>query len=293
MSEKELHTTGDSLEAIHDLGGIAAEIIAEDKFAYNEKLAEEVRKIRRERAKTLHSDLIFSLVHLKFDEPTAKKKWKEILEHKYFMSQKLGRNVGIRVAIMDYFINITNELNRVTMMDLLEYEETARESITDWLTGIYQKGYFISLVESEIKKIREQNGTAGILFFDLDRFKIFNDINGHLVGDVLLRLFVDYVSDLLKNNEHMGRYGGEEFVIFFPDLDETSTLKRAEEIRRTVADLPFPGQEVLPQKRITVSGGVAIFPKDGKNVSELLKSADEALYRAKKDGRNKIYSARN
>jgi diguanylate cyclase (GGDEF)-like protein len=279
------------LKDLGELGKEAVEVFAEDRLLVDPKLAERLAGLRRDRLRTLYTDLIYTLTHLRFDEETARRKWDSILRHKYLISEKLGRNVGIRVAILDYFLNITHELEHVTMVDVIKFEETARDSITDWLTGVFLKGYFLQLAQQELARDERSKNTTSILFLDLDHFKTFNDTNGHLMGDVLLQLVAHYVSDMIRPYDVMGRYGGEEFVILFPGMNTKEAVRRAEEIRSTVADLPFPGMQVMPDKRITISGGIATFPRHGAKLQELLDAADRALYAAKRAGRNRIEAA--
>lgn len=276
------------LETLREINADAIEVLAHDRAASDTNLADRVREISRTRAGTLHSDIIYALSNLRFDEETAKKRWHAILHHKYFVSEKLGRNIGIRVAMLDYFHNITKELKHATMIELSKLEETTRDSITDWLTGVFLKGHFRELAAAELDRSARHHLVCSVLFIDIDFFKSYNDIHGHLQGDILLKLLANYVEDLIRQYDIMGRYGGEEFVILFPETTPDQAMKRAEEIRHTVEGLPFPGGKEMPGGRITISGGVASYPHDGKTLDELLEAADQALYKAKKGGRNRI-----
>jgi len=131
-----------------------------------------------------------------------------------------------------------------------------------------------------------------IFIFDLDHFKNYNDTNGHPAGDELLRAMARLIRSNLRAVDLACRYGGEEFVVAMPDADRDTALALAERMRSAVADTPFPHGEKQPLGRVTISGGVASFPKDGSSVLELLQRADEALYQGKKSGRNCITAYR-
>jgi len=122
---------------------------------------------------------------------------------------------------------------------------------------------------------------------DIDYFKNYNDINGHLRGNILLRA----IAQILKNNARgvdiLSRYGGEEFVIILPETDLADAQAVAEKIRKAVEDTPFEGEDKQPDGKITISGGVSVYRQ---NISEdqFISRADEALYKAKNLGRNRI-----
>ncbi len=279
------------LDTLRDINAEAIEVLAHDRSPAEPGLADKVREIRRSHAQTLHSDIIYALSNLRFDEETARRKWLSILQHKYVVSEKLGRNIGIRVAMLDYFHNITRELKSVTMIEVTKLEETTRDSITDWLTGAFLKGHFRELAAAELDRSARNQLTCSLLFLDIDWFKKYNDIHGHLQGDILLKLLSNYIADLIRPYDIMGRYGGEEFVVLFPETNTEQAMHRAEEIRQTVEGLPLPGAKEMPEGKITISGGVASFPVHADKLDPLLAAADDALYHAKRGGRNRIAMA--
>lgn len=124
--------------------------------------------------------------------------------------------------------------------------------------------------------------------FDIDHFKTFNDTNGHPAGDQLLRAMSGLIRRHLRRADVACRYGGEEFLVAMPDTDRQTAYHLADTLRRAVETEPFDNRETQPSGRISVSGGVAEFPKDGSSIGELIQHADEALYLAKKGGRNRV-----
>lgn len=159
----------------------------------------------------------------------------------------------------------------------------------DGLTGLLNKRCFLAEIATDALVECEKTGKPFSLFiFDIDHFKNFNDTKGHPAGDVLLKNMGRIILQNLRRNDQACRYGGEEFVIVMPDSDSTTACEVANQLRRKIEEEPFENRETQPAGMISVSGGVATFPRDGSSVEELLRHADEALYTSKKSGRNRI-----
>jgi diguanylate cyclase (GGDEF)-like protein len=131
-----------------------------------------------------------------------------------------------------------------------------------------------------------------VFLFDIDNFKNYNDSNGHLAGDKLLHELAQLVNQSVRKEDVFGRFGGEEFLLVMPHTTATQGLAAAEKIRNLIADHPFPFTERQPGQRLTISGGVAEYPRHGLDAAGLLHAADEALYEAKRRGRNRVLPAR-
>jgi len=159
----------------------------------------------------------------------------------------------------------------------------------DGLTELLNKRCFLSDVARKALVQCEKTGKPFSMFiFDIDHFKNFNDTKGHPAGDELLKVMGLIIRQHLRRYDLACRYGGEEFVIAMPDTDATTACQLAEKLRKAIEDEPFEHRETQPAGMISVSGGVATFPKDGTSVGELVRHADEALYTSKKSGRNRI-----
>jgi diguanylate cyclase (GGDEF)-like protein len=130
-----------------------------------------------------------------------------------------------------------------------------------------------------------------IFLFDLDHFKHYNDTNGHLAGDELLQALVRLVQESIRPNDILGRFGGEEFLLILPDTSLSDALAAANKVRAAIMARRFPSAEKQPMGIISVSGGVAEYPSDGVDAAALLRAADEALYEAKRQGRNRVVAA--
>jgi diguanylate cyclase (GGDEF)-like protein len=128
--------------------------------------------------------------------------------------------------------------------------------------------------------------------FDIDNFKNYNDTNGHLAGDKLLQELAGLVNDAVRKGDIFGRFGGEEFLLVMPHTNATQGMAAAEKIRSLLANHPFPFAENQPLKCISISGGVAEYPFHGLDAAGLLLASDEALYEAKRTGRNRVLLAK-
>lgn len=178
----------------------------------------------------------------------------------------------------------------------IENARTYQNAITDRLTRLYNYGYFKEQLEASLDAARQTGSPLSVLMFDIDHFKNFNDKNGHELGNVVLvgvagiclancRQGTDRVPDLVA------RYGGEEFILMLSGVCRDDAFLMAERIRRLVQDESFEGGQNQPGGRVTVSMGIASYPDDAATSDALINRADEALYRAKRSGRNNVQLA--
>jgi len=159
---------------------------------------------------------------------------------------------------------------------------------TDGLTGLLNKRQILMRLEEYLRAERERKLPVSVFLFDIDHFKQYNDGNGHLAGDDLLRGLGRLLREHLREDEYVGRYGGEEFLLVLPGTRKQDALRAAERLRRLVQEQSFPHGEHQPGGRLTLSGGVAAFPEDGVDAVTLIGRADEALYTSKHRGRNRV-----
>ena len=154
---------------------------------------------------------------------------------------------------------------------------------TDLLTSVYNRMMFDHLLDTEILKTNRYGGTFSIIFLDIDYFKDVNDQFGHQVGDVVLSDLSHLIKKVNRLSDITARYGGEEFVILCISSDISGTVKHAERLRRAIEMHQFD-----TASKITCSFGVAEFKKEIDTRTTLMKRADEALYEAKQNGRNRV-----
>ncbi|CAM6005645.1 unnamed protein product [Sphagnum balticum] len=158
-------------------------------------------------------------------------------------------------------------------------------SITDEMTQIYNKRYFISRLENEVDKAERHSEPMSLLFFDVDHFKKLNDNYGHQAGDLILKTLAQNVRLNCRKYDIPARYGGEEFVVVLPKTPAAGAFIIAERLRKGVEGMRvlYDGQEL----KTTISIGIATFPKHAENSDALISYADKALYVAKSQGRNR------
>jgi diguanylate cyclase (GGDEF)-like protein len=167
--------------------------------------------------------------------------------------------------------------------------DLARLAMIDPLTEILNRRAFMLECERELSRcVREKTGLA-LAIFDLDHFKDVNDTHGHLVGDQVLRRVADTLRASLRGHDVLGRYGGEEFALLMPGADVTAAIAGTERARLAVGERPV--QAGALSVTVTVSAGVAAYGENGSDWESLLRSADAALYEAKRNGRNRVIAA--
>jgi len=179
----------------------------------------------------------------------------------------------------------------LTWKNVQAYRDKEVEAEIDKLTKIFNKGALLHRLGLVLLEARATGGKASVFMFDLDNFKVYNDTNGHLAGDRLLTQLSQLVKETVRSDDVFGRFGGEEFLLVMPNRNGTQAMTVARAIRKRIEEYPFVGGETQPLGCVTISGGVACFPDDAAEQVELMKAADDALYRAKEGGRNEVRRA--
>jgi diguanylate cyclase (GGDEF)-like protein/PAS domain S-box-containing protein len=173
----------------------------------------------------------------------------------------------------------------------LRLRETLRHQVVhDALTGLFNRRYLEETLEREIFRGRRKGVSLGLIMLDLDHFKRFNDTYGHEAGDNLLRTLGGFLEKHVRREDVACRYGGEEFVLILAEASQEIVCQRAEEIRREFPKVPvrYRGQVL---ESVTLSLGVAMFPEHGATGRDVLRAADDAMYRAKAQGRDRVVVA--
>jgi diguanylate cyclase (GGDEF)-like protein len=238
------------------------------------------QRLSKKRGEILYVDLLFILTHQYYPEETAKLLWNQILEHKKNVSKKLGRNIGITVAALDYLGNVHNELDAPTVISEHKISQIAEVAITDGLTQLFDVSTFRAKLENEIKRYKRYGSEVSVLMIDIDDFKRFNDTHGHQKGDRILAQVASIVKKTTRDLDICSRYGGEEFSVILPQTGYKAALKIAERIRRRIQ------KKFEQSSAVTVSIGCAMCPMDEKSANVLVKKADNALYFSKANGKN-------
>jgi diguanylate cyclase (GGDEF)-like protein len=168
------------------------------------------------------------------------------------------------------------------------YREVKHQSITDPLTGLYNRNYFIERLSEEIDRCIRKNRPISMIFVDVDQFKQINDTHGHMAGDNILRDLGEIFKHNLRGYDFVCRYGGDEFVILLPEVDVEGARKIASKLREVVHEHDFKASEDSPKSiPVSISLGISVLDKD-LDEDHFLRSADAALYEAKASGRNRM-----
>ena len=185
-------------------------------------------------------------------------------------------------------LRLVSQIGAVAVQNVLAYYQIKQTADVDGLTGLYCKRFMNEKLCELIYQAQEKPSRLSVFLFDLDNFKNYNDTNGHGAGDKLLQQLAKLVGENTRQSDFVGRVGGEEFLVIFTDTNKTQALALAESIRSTISSYEFPYAERQPLGFVSISGGVASFSEDSLDSVKLLRLADEALYRAKAAGRNRV-----
>ena len=169
-----------------------------------------------------------------------------------------------------------------------KYDAIRRQVVSDHLTGLYNRRYFMNRAGEEIERSLRHQAPLSVLMVDIDHFKAFNDTYGHATGDRVLQTVARAMQDALRTTDICARHGGEEFAVILPSTPGENAYYVAERVRRTLSGTRYTGLGLPPEVNITISVGVATCPRDATVLDELMELADKALYKAKDDGRDRV-----
>lgn len=212
-----------------------------------------------------------------------------------------GRVLGVIELVKDTGKDSLSEDERILLMTLADYAAIAIEnamyfkkvqelSIKDDVTSLYNSRHMHNVLDSELKRAKRYGKPLSLIFLDLDFFKNINDNYGHLIGSQLLREVAELLKKNLREIDVATRYGGDEFVLILPETDKEGALKVAYRLRNAMREHIFLKSEKIAV-RITASFGVASFPEDTDNKLDLIRLADQAMYRVKLRSRDDVEPA--
>ncbi len=171
-----------------------------------------------------------------------------------------------------------------------QLEQLKIQATHDSLTGIYNRRFLLARIEEELKRAKRHNQHLSITFIDIDDFKKFNDSHGHLLGDKLLKDFASIIKSELRQNDFIGRIGGEEFIIVTPETDKNGAVTISRKLLDRINQYEFMGK-LGKFLGISFSAGISTFPDDGQVADELIRIADETMYQVKISGKNNVQVA--
>ncbi|MEW9123897.1 MAG: diguanylate cyclase [Thermotaleaceae bacterium] len=199
---------------------------------------------------------------------------------------------SLELGAFDYIKKPIDEIEVIARVQsalrFKNHENQLREmAMKDGLTGIYNRSLLMELLEKEMIKGERMENPIAFVMLDIDHFKSINDTYGHMVGDMVLKKMAVHLNEVARKSDIVGRYGGEEFSIILPNVDREDAYQICERLRKAIENLEFITEK--GRFHITVSFGVYVKNKDEAIThEEMVKRADEALYRAKNNGRNRV-----
>lgn len=218
----------------------------------------------------------------------ARQLWRQSVRHRRALVRALGRDVGARVALLDYLLNVRAETIDAMVVDKSALGSLHHQAISDVLTDLYDRRYFDQALRRESERCRRYGTPVSVLLFDLDDFKDVNDRFGHQAGDEVLRQMGDLIRAHVRGADIPCRVGGDEFAVILTDTPQPDALRMAQRLRTGVATW-FEKHEVHGHMlHVTLSGGLATMPLDAEGAEELYAGADRALYEAKRRGANQV-----
>lgn len=162
---------------------------------------------------------------------------------------------------------------------------------SDPLTGLFNRGYVDDRLAIELSRARRYRKVLTLAVIDADRFKLLNDMHGHAAGDLVLQKISVILRESCRKSDTVGRYGGEEFVVILPETDLEAAQRKIESLREMMAETPIEVAVGGEKVQVTISAGLAAFPQDAKDAVELFALADERMFQAKREGRNRVIAS--
>jgi two-component system cell cycle response regulator len=215
------------------------------------------------------------------DDLESKIKGVELGADDFLIKPIVGRELKARIKTL---------LEKKVHLDSLRthYHEALGRSRLDWLTGLYNHGYFQQFLGYELKRSLEQGFPVSLIMIDVDNFKSYNDTLGHSAGDAILREMGQVVRNTIREVDFAARYGGEEFAVVLPYVHRENAVTVANRIHTALTSHEFFHDDSIKLGNPTVSMGIAIFPEEASNKADLIIQADSMLYLAKQNGKNQF-----
>ncbi|MEW6981222.1 diguanylate cyclase [Colwelliaceae bacterium 6471] len=226
------------------------------------------------------------LADLRLEEAEAVTSWHNVYQHTNWLSKRLGHQVSPVTAMCDYLCYQKQSYDKPKLTTIDSFESLTNNSTFDRLTGLLNRNCFRDTL-AHLLALTEREGTElSLAFFDIDDFKDVNDSYGHHIGDLVLQGIGQLISTSIRQSDIALRFGGEELVVLMPNTNCSDALLLSNRIRENVEKHRFveDGSSI----KVTISGGIAVYPLNAKTAEELVNFADHALYRAKGSGKNNV-----
>jgi diguanylate cyclase (GGDEF)-like protein len=218
-----------------------------------------------------------AIAHVDLREAESLNIWEEMLSRRRELTNLVGRQVSLKTALTD----VLSSAGLLRVPILIEYDELKKlelNAVTDPLTGLYNRRLFAETFEKELNRARRYTQPLGLVTLDLHRFKEVNDKHGHPRGDDVLRAAAATLKKALRTSDSAFRIGGDEFALLLPQTDSAQALALSRRVETVFAEMLQPLQLAVT---VAMDHGIAIFPQDAEQADQLIRIADERLYRLK------------
>ncbi|HKN46711.1 MAG TPA: diguanylate cyclase [Candidatus Polarisedimenticolia bacterium] len=262
-------------------------VLQED--AHNEeKILKRLEQIRTQSGLQAYAALLLILTHLPFEESEARRHWEAILKHRRGLTQALEREVGLRVAALDYFVNVNRQLTSPRIIDLSMADRQEPTSPLDVLTGLWNARHFLAALQKESRRAKRYTLDLSVLYLDIDDFRQINERHGDLVGDILMREVAILLKNRIRDIDMAARLAGEEFGLILPETERMGAFLVAERIRKEV-ERHFLRRDIDGRPiSMTCTVGISKYPEDATTADRLVQRAEEAMHQAKARGGNTV-----
>ena len=233
-----------------------------------------------------HAAALLALTRKTFADEEAERHWEALSAHRQEMSIHCGRDVGLRVAVLDYFLNVNRSLIEPMLIDLHLLEEAALDRGRDPLTGLTSERRFREGLTAEVRRARRYGFPTAVILFDVDNLARASTTFGDVIAQRMLKETAILIRNKVRDIDLVARCGDDEITVLLPETDRNGALLVAERCRRAV-ERHFE-TEAGEESGLTISGGIASYPHDGVHADGLLSCAAQGLYVAKANGKNRI-----
>ena len=219
-----------------------------------------------------------AIAHLDLQESQSVQVWDDMLARRRELSQQAGRQVSLKTALMD----VLSTAGLLRLPIIIEYDELKRlqlNAVTDPLTDLYNRRHFVESFDKELNRARRYGAPLALVMLDLHRFKDVNDKHGHPRGDEVLRAAAATLKKALRTSDSAFRIGGDEFALLLPQTDAAQALGLSRRVGAVFAEMLEPLQLAVS---VSMDHGVANFPQDSEDAEQLIRIADERLFRLKR-----------
>jgi diguanylate cyclase (GGDEF)-like protein len=223
-----------------------------------------------------------AIAHLDLHETKCLQLWEQMLATRRELSEQLGRPISLKTVFMDVLFS-TGLIRVPVVMEYEEYRKLQVSAVTDPLTGLCNRRLFAEAFEKELTRARRYGVPLGLVVLDLHRFKEVNDKHGHPLGDDVLRATATTLRKALRTSDSAFRIGGDEFALLLPQTEAVQALALSRRVQTVFVEILRPLGLAFP---VTMDHGVATFPQDGEQAEQLIRIADERLYRLKHAAHN-------